>query len=165
MGNGIDIRLNYLGTQGSEVTPAGLALTITAMSGGAGAPDFVDALGNLQDKTFDFIVNPYDDTASLDAMKAFLNDASGRWAWDKQLYGHAFGTTSGTYAELGTKGEARNNQHETLLGVYRSPTPRYIWSAALVGAIAPSLRNDLVVLCRACPFMVFWHQICQTGLS
>ncbi|MBX4426161.1 hypothetical protein K4G86_23055, partial [Mycobacterium tuberculosis] len=62
------------------------------MSGGAGAPDFVDALGNLQDKTFDFIVNPYDDTASLDAMKAFLNDASGRWAWDKQLYGHAFGT-------------------------------------------------------------------------
>jgi phage tail sheath gpL-like len=46
-----------------------LTLTITAMSGGAGAPDFVDALGNLQDKTFDFIINPYDDTASLDAMK------------------------------------------------------------------------------------------------
>ena len=112
------------------------------MTGGAGAPDFVDALSNLQDKTFDFIINPYDDTASLDAMKSFLNDASGRWAWDKQLYGHAFGATSGTYAELGTKGEARNNQHETLLGVYRSPTPRYIWSAALTGAIAPSLRND-----------------------
>ncbi|HFD8275404.1 phage tail sheath subtilisin-like domain-containing protein [Raoultella ornithinolytica] len=142
LGNGIDIRLNYLGTQGGESTPAGLTLTITSMAGGAGAPDFVDALGSLQDKTFDFIVNPYDDTASLDAMKAFLNDASGRWAWDKQLYGHAFGTTSGTYAELGTKGEARNNQHETLLGVYRSPTPRYIWSAALTGAIAPSLRND-----------------------
>ena len=142
LGNGIDIRLNYLGTQGSEVTPAGLTLTVTAMTGGAGAPDFVDALGNLQDKTFDFIINAYDDTASLDAMKAFLNDASGRWAWDKQLYGHSFGTASGTYAELGTKGEARNNQHETLLGVYRSPTPRYIWSAALTGAIAPSLRND-----------------------
>jgi phage tail sheath gpL-like len=28
------------------------------MAGGAGAPDFVDALGNLQDKTFDFIINP-----------------------------------------------------------------------------------------------------------
>jgi phage tail sheath gpL-like len=72
-----------------EVTPAGLTLTVTAMTGGAGAPDFVDALGNLQDKTFDFIINAYDDTASLDAMKAFLNDASGRWAWDKQLYGHS----------------------------------------------------------------------------
>jgi phage tail sheath gpL-like len=33
------------------------------MTGGAGAPDFVDALGNLQDKTFDFVINPYDDTS------------------------------------------------------------------------------------------------------
>lgn len=142
LGNSVDLRLNYLGTQGGESTPAGLVLTITAMAGGAGAPDLLDALANLQDKTFDFIVNPFDDTASLDVMKAFLNDASGRWAWDKQLYGHSFGSTSGTYAELGTKGELRNNQHETLLGVYRSPSPLYIWSAALVGAIAPSLRND-----------------------
>jgi phage tail sheath gpL-like len=63
LGNGIDIRLNYLGVQGGESTPAGLTLTITH-GGGAGAPDFVDALGNLQDKTFDFIINPYDDTAS-----------------------------------------------------------------------------------------------------
>lgn len=142
LGNGIDIRLNYLGVQGGEVTPAGLTLTITVMTGGAGAPDFVDALGNLQDKTFDFVINPYDDTASLDAIREFLNDATGRWAWDKQLYGHAFTTTNGTYAELGTKGETRNNQHESLLGVYRSPSPRYIWAAALTGAAAPSLRND-----------------------
>ena len=117
LGNSVDLRLNYLGTQGGESTPAGLALTITAMAGGAGAPDLLDALANLQDKTFDFIVNPFDDTASLDVMKAFLNDASGRWAWDKQLYGHSFGCTAGTYAELGTKGELRNNPHDTLLGV------------------------------------------------
>jgi phage tail sheath gpL-like len=26
--------------------------------------------------------------------------------------------------------------------VYRSPSPRYIWAAALTGAAAPSLRND-----------------------
>jgi phage tail sheath gpL-like len=84
LGNGIDIRLNYLVPR-----KRGYASRVNADSnsdGGAGAPDFVDALGNLQDKTFDFIINAYDDTASLDAMKAFLNDASGRWAWDKQLY-------------------------------------------------------------------------------
>ncbi|HBN7019220.1 TPA: phage tail sheath subtilisin-like domain-containing protein [Escherichia coli] len=141
-GNTIDLRLNYLGTQGGEETPSGLIFTITAMADGAGAPDFVGALGNLQDKTFDFIVNPFDDTASLDAMKAFLSDASGRWSWDQQLYGHAFGVTTGTYAALGTKGETRNNQHETLMGVNKSPSPSYVWSAALAGAIAPSLRND-----------------------
>jgi phage tail sheath gpL-like len=75
-------------------------------------------------------------------MKEFLNDATGRWAWDKQLYGHAFTTTNGHLRRAGTKGETRNNQHESLLGVYRSPSPRYIWAAALTGAAAPSLRND-----------------------
>ena len=141
-GNKIDIRLNYQGVQGGEVMPAGLTLTITAMGGGAGAPEFTGALANLQDKTFDFIVSPYDDTTSLDVLKAFLSDVGGRWAWDKQLYGHAFSITAGTYAELGTKGETRNNQHETLLGIYKSPTPPYFWSAAYTGAIAQSLRND-----------------------
>ena len=141
-GNGLDLRLNYLGTPGGETTPAGLDLVITPMAGGVGAPELTSALANLQDRTFDFIVNPYDDTASLDAMKAFLSDTEGRWSWSKQLYGHAFGTTIGTYAELGTKGETRNNQHETLMGVNKSPSPPYIWSAAITGAVAPSLRND-----------------------
>lgn len=141
-GNGVDIRLNFLDTPGGEATPAGLALTITAMTGGAGAPDITAALGNLQDRAFDFIVNPYDDTTSLDVLKTFLSDNGGRWSWDKQLYGHAFGTTTGTYAQLGTKGGLRNNQHETLLGVNKSPTPAYVWSAGYCGAAAVSLRND-----------------------
>ena len=112
------------------------------MHDGAGAPDLTGALANLQDRTFDFIVNPYDDTSSLDAMKEFLSDISGRWAWDKQLYGHSFGTTAGTYAQLGTKGEVRNNQHETLMGVNKSPSPTWLWSAGYTGAAAVSLRND-----------------------
>lgn len=115
---------------------------VTAMHDGAGAPDITGALANLQDRTFDFIVNPYDDTSSLDVMKAFLSDISGRWAWDKQLYGHSFGTTAGTYAQLGTKGEVRNNQHETLMGVNKSPSPTWLWSAGYTGAAAVSLRND-----------------------
>ena len=93
-GNGIDIRLNFLGLPGGESTPAGLELTITAMSNGVGAPDITGALANLQDRTFDFIINPYDDTTSLNVMKEFLSDTGGRWAWDKQLYGHSFGTTT-----------------------------------------------------------------------
>lgn len=112
------------------------------MSNGVGAPDITGALANLQDRTFDFIINPYDDTTSLNVMKEFLSDTGGRWAWDKQLYGHSFGTTTGTYAQLGTKGELRNNQHETLLGVNKSPSPSRAWSAAYTGAAAVSLRND-----------------------
>ncbi|EPP7682824.1 phage tail sheath subtilisin-like domain-containing protein, partial [Yersinia enterocolitica] len=59
-----------------------------------------------------------------------------------QLYGHSFAAQSGTYGQLAAAGELRNDQHASLLGVNGSPTPSYIWSAAYVGAIAQSLRND-----------------------
>jgi phage tail sheath gpL-like len=71
---------------------------------GVGAPDITGALATCRIGHSIFI-NPYDDTTSLNVMKEFLSDTGGRWAWDKQLYGHSFGTTTGTYAQLGTKGE------------------------------------------------------------
>lgn len=141
-GNSIDIRLNYQGTAGGEETPQGMELKVTPMAGGAGAPSLTESLGNLQDRAFDFIVNPYTDTTSLDAVKEFLSDATGRWSYAQQLYGHSFGALAGTYGSLSAAGEARNNQHETMLGINGSPTPAYLWAAALTGAIAPSLRND-----------------------
>ena len=141
-GNSIDLRLNYLGSAGGEATPDGLGITLTALTGGAGAPDMTTALANLGDRTFDFIVTPYTDTTSLDALKNLLSDSTGRWSYASQLYGHVFGGVSGTYGQLTTLGEARNDQHATLLGVYDSPTPAYVWAAAATGAVAGSLRND-----------------------
>lgn len=138
-GNGIDIRLNYRGQMGGENTPSGFEMTITAMSGGNGSPDLLNGLANLKDRSFDFIVNPYTDTASLDVVKTFLAD---RWAWDKQLYGHSYGVITGTYGQLADFGERRNDQHASLLGVNGSPSPDYQWSAAYTGAITQSLRND-----------------------
>lgn len=142
LGNGIDVRLNYQGSAGGEATPSGLSLVIGAMSGGSGAPELDDALANLGDTTYDFIVNPYTDTTSLDAVKVFLDDATGRWSYNQLLYGHSYGCVTGTYGALTAAGEGRNNPHETLLGVYGSPTPSYVWAAAMVGALAPALRND-----------------------
>lgn len=141
-GNTIDLRLNYLGSAGGETTPDSLVLAFTLMAGGAGAPELDDALANLQDRTFDFIINPYTDTASLNKIKDFLSDSTGRWSYAEQLYGHSFAAQSGTYGQLTTAGELRNDQHASLLGVNGSPTQSYVWSAAYVGAIAQSLRND-----------------------
>ncbi|MFQ6243655.1 phage tail sheath subtilisin-like domain-containing protein [Yersinia enterocolitica] len=141
-GNTIDLRLNYLGSAGGETTPDSLVLAFTPMAGGAGAPELDDALANLQDRTFDFIINPYTDTTSLNKIKDFLSDSTGRWSYAEQLYGHSFAAQSGTYGQLTAAGELRNDQHASLLGVNGSPTPSYIWSAAYVGAIAQSLRND-----------------------
>ncbi|HAW3343568.1 TPA: phage tail protein [Escherichia coli] len=142
VGNTIDIRLNYHGSSGGESTPDGLTLTITAMSGGEGAPDLADALASLGDRSFDFIVLAYPDTTSLNDMKDFLSDDEGRWAWDKQIYGHAFTAASGSYGELADKGESRNDRHMTLWGVYDGPNTSYDYAAAMVGALAQSVRND-----------------------
>jgi phage tail sheath gpL-like len=141
-GNDIDIRLNYLGTQGGEATPAGLTLTITAMANGATNPSLTTGLTNLGDQPFDFIVCPYTDTTSLNALQTFLNDTTGRWSWTSQLYGHVFFAYRGTVGARTTFGTNRNNQHETCMGFYDSPTPNWLWAANVAGAAAASLRVD-----------------------
>jgi len=150
-GNEIDIRFNYRGTTGGEVLPAGMAYTITAMMGGATNPTLTTALANLGTTSFDFIVNPYNDAASLDAVKALLNDQNGRWSYLEQLYGHSFGGFSGTYSQSTTLGNARNNQHETILPADSSPTPSWIWAAALAGQAAVSVRADPGVPLQSLP--------------
>ena len=141
-GNDIDIRFNYYGTKNSEATPVGLAYTIVPMAGGATNPTLTTALGNLGSMTFDFIATPYNDATSLDAVKQLLNDQTGRWSWLSQTYGGSLGANRGTFAAQTTLGLTRNNQHETILGFYDSPTPNWIWAAALTGACAVSLKAD-----------------------
>lgn len=141
-GNEIDIRVNYYGTAGGEATPVGLAFTVTAMTGGATNPTLTTALGNLGNMTFDFIACPYTDTASLAAVQQLLNDQTGRWSWTQQLYGHAFYAYAGTFSSQTTLGLTRNNQHETIMGFYGSPTPSWLWASALCAQAAVSVRAD-----------------------
>lgn len=141
-GNEIDLRLNYKGTADGESTPAGLGLTLTQLSGGAVNPALDDALANLGDEPFDFIVCPYNDTTSLDSVKSLLNDSTGRWSWANQVYGHCFAAKSGSFGALSTFGSTRNSQHESVIGVYDSPTPAWLWAADYAGAAAVKLRAD-----------------------
>lgn len=141
-GNDIDIRVGYGGTAAGEVTPTGLTYTVTAMANGATPPVLTTALANLSSQSFDFIVCPYTDSTSLDALKGLLNDATGRWSYQAQIYGHVFAARRGTLSSLTTFGAARNDQHATVMGYYDSPTPSYLWAAAVAGAAAVSLRND-----------------------
>ncbi|NVI06356.1 phage tail protein [Paraburkholderia sp. JPY454] len=141
-GNEINIQFNYYGTANGEVTPAGLAYTITPMASGATNPTLTAALGNLGNMTFDFIACPYTDATSLGAVQQLLNDQTGRWSWQQQLYGHAFYAYAGTFASQTTLGLTRNNQHETIMGFNGSPTPSWLWAAALCAQVAVSVRAD-----------------------
>lgn len=141
-GNEIKITLNYQGLGAGEVTPQGFAATITQSTGGATNPSMSVGLSNLNDKTFDFIICPYTDTVSLNALRDFLDDITGRWSWKQELFGHVWAARRGTLSALVTAGGARNNQHETILGFNGGITPAWLWSSAACGRSATSLRND-----------------------
>ena len=134
--------MNYGGALAGQALPAGVGVTITAMASGATPPSLTTPFANLLDQTFDFIVFPYTDTTSLDAVKALLDDNTGRWAWSRQIYGHAFAAARGTLGTLTTLGTARNDQHTTIMGFNDSPTPAWIWAAAVAAQASASVRAD-----------------------
>jgi len=141
LGNDIPIVLNYLGARGGQVTPPGLTISITNMTGGATDP----ALGSLPAwigaASFDFIQNPWANATALGATTALMADAAGRWSYSIALYGHVFSGSRNTVANLQTLGAGFNDQHLSILGVNNaSPTSAWIWSAAMLGAIVPSLK-------------------------
>jgi phage tail sheath gpL-like len=141
LGNGIPIVLNYRGAQGGQATPAGLTVTVTAMSGGATDPSLASIATELGSAAFDFIINPYANSTALGYTSAMMSDSAGRWSYAAAVYGHVFSAKADTVANLQTLGSGFNDQHLTILGVNTaSPTPADIWLAAAVGACAPSIK-------------------------
>lgn len=141
-GNDIDFRVNYYGAANGEVTPTGLAFSITAMASGATNPSLSAALATIPLQSYDFIINPYNDSTNMTSMTAYLNDVTGTWSWDEQFYGHAFNSWKGTYAAGITFTSGLNDQHTTVMPVYDSPTPPWIIAADLAATCAVSLRAD-----------------------
>jgi phage tail sheath gpL-like len=141
-GNDIGIAANFRGAIMGEALPAGLGVAIVPMSGGTINPTLTTALASLTDMPFDFIVMGVNDPTSATAIKAFLNDSTGRWSWSKQLFGHAFYGFTGTQGAAASYAAAMNDQHALVLPQQGSPTPSWLWIAWAVGLAAPSLRAD-----------------------
>lgn len=141
-GNNIPVEINMNGTDAGETTPAGITVTIAKMTGGSGDPDLTDKLANMGDREFDFIVNPFCDTTNLNALRDFMNDTTGRWSDDQQVYGHVWSLFVGTASAAQTFGNARNDQHATIFAIdgVRQLPDEYL--AAAVGRIATSYIND-----------------------
>jgi phage tail sheath gpL-like len=142
VGNGIDVRLNYLGLAGGQKVPAGL--TAVAAVGAAGATNpTITALGALLgDLEFDYIGHPWPETAEMDVIDGVLSDVGGRWQWDTLLYGHAFTSKQDGVAALGTFGNGRNSPHHTVFGIDFPAAATYQVTAAAMGKIKPSIDID-----------------------
>lgn len=146
-GQGLLPLIGYYGPAGGEVTPAQLGITVAVAAGTAGAtdPQIATALANLPDKTFDFICCPYADPTNLDAMQSFLSDATGRWNWSEELFGHAFTGYCGTFGERAAFGNTRNDQHLSAGGLNGAPDPAWHYAVDLCATAAVSLRANPAV--------------------
>ena len=141
----IDVRMNYYGVVGAETTPAGVTVTIANGVTGSTDPNSTNinaALANISDQTMDFVVFPYTGTSQLGAIETFLSDSSGRWSWLSELFGGVFSAYRGSFSAQTTEGALNNNQHLSIIGVYDSPNPMFMWAAAYAGTCATSLRAD-----------------------
>jgi len=144
-GNDIDLRANFLGALSGEYTPAGTTVVFSGpqLTGGTSNPLITTALANISaDQTFDFIACPYNDATTLNALQAFLNDTTGRWSWQQELFGGVFYAFRGTLSGQTTFGTSRNNQHETCMGFYDSPTPVWRLAADVAANSAVSIRAN-----------------------
>jgi phage tail sheath gpL-like len=131
LGNNIQVDKDLVGNEG----PNAALITIVPMASGAGIPVLTSALAGCGAIEFDMISFPYADATSLATMQAFLNDAGGRWDPTQDIYGHAFTVLFGNLSAQTTLGLTRNDPHVSIMGVQASPTPPWIWAAAITAQV------------------------------
>lgn len=143
LGNDLLLQMNYYGAAGGESTPAGLTVTVNAMSGGTTSPSLTAAVAAMGDEEFDFIISPYTDTTSLDLWRTTMNSVSGRWAWNRLIYGHVYAAQRGTFSALQAAGVLRNDEHVTDAGFETLvPNPAWEYAAAYGGRNAVYINAD-----------------------
>nr|UWG18132.1 MAG: Protein of unknown function (DUF3383) [Bacteriophage sp.] len=135
-GNAMDVRLNYYT---GEQTPAGVAVAMTAFTGGTGTPDIAAVVAALGDDWYTDIVFPYNDTQSLNAIRDELLE---RWGPLQMIEAQLWTAFRGTHAESGTFGETRNDWLISCLGANIAPQPHWLWAASYGGIAAYYLAND-----------------------
>lgn len=116
LANDIDVRVALHGASAGEAMPAGLTLTVAAGDAGATDPDLAGLAEALGDEEFEVIAAPYTGANQLNALRDLMDDATGRWSWSRQIYGHVFAARRGSVADLLALGGGRNDQHVTIVG-------------------------------------------------
>lgn len=135
-GNDIDIRTNYYS---GEAYPSGISAQITQMSGGSVNPDMATAITGFGAEWWNYLINPFTDTESLNTLRTEL---VGRWGPMKQIDGLCFMAKRGTHGEATTFAEQRNDYLFTTLATNNVPQPAYEWATAWCAVAAGSLSID-----------------------
>jgi phage tail sheath gpL-like len=135
-GNAIDLRHSFLAT---DVLPAGVGLTITAMTGGAINSNINHALDVVAEMWFTDIVTSWTDAENMSRLQARL---AANWGPLVQRDGHGWIGLSGAHGTLTTYGAGLNSPNISIIGMRGSPTPPWEWAASLASVCVPALAID-----------------------
>lgn len=122
-----------------ETLPAGLTLTISAMSGGTTTPDLANVWAAVEEDRYDIMAMPYTDASSLTNAETEL---ASRFGPVRQLDGLMIVASSGDLGTVGALGDSRNSPSLSIMTSYGSPTPPEEWAAAVAGVVAQSANLD-----------------------
>jgi phage tail sheath gpL-like len=126
----------------------GIGLTYSGngyLTGGATNPVIAEtAIMAMGDEEYDFVIHPYTDSGSLDDFRDEMNDVAGRWAWNRQVYGHCYTARRGTLSDLVAIGNLRNDPHHTIAAIdLDCPSPCWEYAAAYGGQNAVGIKGDV----------------------
>jgi phage tail sheath gpL-like len=145
-GNDITLQDTYYNGPGGEQLPIGLTLTYSnpALTGGAGIPNFDNAISNLGEMEAEFVCLPFTDSTSLLAWETEYGFSdSGRWGWMRQKFGSIWSAYRGTYATCLTFGQTRNSPQVSILAIEpKVPSSVYEIAAAYTGMASRGYTND-----------------------
>jgi len=128
--------------QEKDKTPAGVSATITAMSSGAGAPTVTDALDNMGDDWYTYVINTFGtDTDIMDELDAF--NETYRWDPLVNKFFRAFYGSVDDFSTITGITDARTLDRTN--GVIHSPEAYALpleLAALAVGQMAARNQND-----------------------
>ena len=138
LGNEVDIRLNYY--ELSDKTPDGLTLTVKKMSGGAGEPLISDAIANLSERQYRWMVMPFNDQANRGLIE---QEMERRWGPLTQNDGQAFDWFRGSVGQINTEMSSRNSPHVCTLTLENDGEPEPGWEKAAMACAISAYYLDI----------------------
>ena len=149
VGNSIYLGLNFFGSAGNEATPAGITVTVTAMTSGATDPDLAAVPAALGVVNYDFIaIAGYTESTQLNEMQTMMAFLGGRWSYSQQLFGHVWTAYQSVTAldaatDLLSFGAGRNDPHMTVVGYEPAlPNTPFEVAASFMAAFAQASKAD-----------------------
>lgn len=131
-----DVRWNYYG---QETTPGGVVASVAYPTGNNTNPSLDASIAAMGEQQYKFIVMPYLDEPSLNALRTELQD---RWGPINQADGFAVTSYHGGLGDLTEFGISRNDQLICCFGSPATPQPQYLWCTSFCAVAAASLSID-----------------------